>query len=103
VAYQTDPRMGTPQWKQIRAYWQSIRPEQCEATRCLLPGEPITYTEQRTRTSLDVGHILDRNGDERTQWTITDTRPEHAHCNRSAGASIRSTKPAPQIYIDTDW
>lgn len=99
---QTDPRMGTPSWRAIRAYYQTQRPTQCEAPICLLPGRPITYGP-RCPTSLDVGHIESRATDERTQWLLSDCRPEHARCNRSAGAALRKRPTEPLNYSDPQW
>lgn len=86
-----DPRLKTREWKRIVAAWQRLQPVVCEATPCLLPHLPITYTPMRTRTSLDVGHRDPRILDARTTWTIDDTRPEHARCNRSNGQQARTT------------
>jgi 5-methylcytosine-specific restriction endonuclease McrA len=80
-----DPRLKTKSYKAIVKYWQRLKPEQCEATRCLLQGIPISYTKPRTQASLDVGHIIDRDTDPRQTWTVADTRPEHQRCNRAAG------------------
>ena len=53
---------------------------------------PIQYGGRRTRWHLDVGHILDRESDHRLTWAIEDTRPEHATCNRAAGADVTNAK-----------
>lgn len=88
-----DPRLKTRSYKAIVAYWNQIRPTRCEAPHCLLRGKPITYGPTRTSTSLDVGHKQPRQQDTRQTWAIEDTRPEHQHCNRSAGRAI-SAAPA---------
>jgi hypothetical protein len=85
-----DPRLKTRQWRAIVNAWTRLQPVVCEATPCLLPTHPITYTPTRTRTSLDVGHKIPRAIDQRTTWTIDDTRPEHQYCSRSHGNKIKT-------------
>jgi hypothetical protein len=85
-----DPRLKTRSWQAIVAHFQRQQPTHCEATPCLLPGIPITYTPTRTRTSLDVGHKIPRAIDTRLTWTIADCRPEHAACSRSHGARVKA-------------
>jgi 5-methylcytosine-specific restriction endonuclease McrA len=80
-----DPRLKTASYRAILRYWQALKPEQCEADRCLLPGRAITYTVPRTQTSMDVGHVVPRLVDTRRTWVVADTRPEHQRCNRAAG------------------
>lgn len=87
-----DPALATPAWRAIRAYWQDQAHPDCQAPRCLLPDVPIRYTGRRGIDSLDVGHKDMRDQDTRNTWTLADTRPEHARCNRSAGASYRQAK-----------
>lgn len=84
----TDKRRNTYQWKRIQRYWAALKPNDCQATTCLLPGIPIRYTQPRGPDSLDVGHIHSVINDPRQAWTIADTRPEHARCNRSAGVNL---------------
>jgi hypothetical protein len=88
----TDPRLQSASWRAIVAYWQQQRSPHCMAPRCMLPGLPIRYTGRRGPDSLDVGHLVDRARDQRTVWTVADTRPEHSRCNRSAGASAGNRK-----------
>jgi 5-methylcytosine-specific restriction endonuclease McrA len=88
----TDPRLQSSSWRGIVAYWQAQQSPYCRANICLLPGIPIRYTGIRGPDSLDVGHIVARDNDHRTQWTVPDTRPEHSRCNRSAGASAGNRK-----------
>jgi 5-methylcytosine-specific restriction endonuclease McrA len=83
-----DPALKSAAWRAVRAYWVAVATPQCQAPRCLLPGVPIRYTGKRGPDSLDVGHRVPRARDGRTTWAIADTRPEHARCNRSAGAYI---------------
>jgi 5-methylcytosine-specific restriction endonuclease McrA len=91
-----DPALKGRAWEAIKAYWRDQltrdtgRP--CEATRCLLPNVPIRITGPRGPDSLDVGHIVLRDLDDRTTWTPDDTRPEHQRCNRSAGAHHANAK-----------
>lgn len=87
-----DPRLKTPSWRAIVRYFNTTRPTHCEATPCRLPGQPITYTPNRTRTSLDVGHITPRAFDTRRTWTLADCRPEHAYCSRSHGQKVKRIK-----------
>jgi hypothetical protein len=102
-----DPALKTASWRAIRAYWIGIADPHCHATRCLLPGQPIRYTGRRGPDSLDVGHTTPRARDTRTTWTIPDTRPEHARCNRAAGAKIRTRnarpRPRPQPIQSQKW
>lgn len=97
-----DPRLKTRQWQAIVNAWNRLQPQQCEATHCLLPGTPITYTTPRTPTSLDVGHKTPRNTDTRRTWTIDDTRPEHATCNRTEGTTIRIANNTPKQIPKTE-
>ena len=73
--------------KGLRAYWQRLRLPDCEADRCLHPGQPIRYDPPRTRLSLDVGHIVPVHlTPHRTRWLPSETRPEHHDCNQRQGA-----------------
>lgn len=83
-----DPRLKTKSYRAIVAHWQNLKPEQCQAPRCLLPGVAIRYTLPRTSASLDVGHLTPRETDTRQVWQISDTRPEHQRCNRAAGVAM---------------
>lgn len=91
-----DPRLKTASWTAARAYWRNqltLDPSlPCHADRCLLPGRAIRLGAPRGRDSLDVGHREVRDGDPRTEWTIADTRPEHARCNRSHGGRYGRAK-----------
>jgi hypothetical protein len=89
-----DPRLKTYDWDRIKRYWQRQARPDCEATHCLLPGVPIRYTGPRGPDSLDVGHRNLRADDTRTTWTIDDTRPEHARCNRKAGSTAGHARRA---------
>jgi hypothetical protein len=88
--------MHTPTYLAIRKHWQALlatrwgrgEPMHCEADRCLLPGLPIQHGGTRTPAHLDVGHRVPIVLDPRRTWTIDDTRPEHARCNRSAGVNL---------------
>lgn len=75
--------------KGLRAYWSKARVAQCQADRCLHPGRPIDYSGQRGPLALDVGHIVPAYLEpSRKLWAVTETRPEHAACNRKQGARI---------------
>lgn len=91
-----DPALKTYQWLAIVGYWRAHAPTQCQAPRCLLPGVPIRYDGRRGPDSLDVGHKSMRDASARSTWQIADTRPEHARCNRSAGARYRWAKHRPR-------
>ena len=82
-----DPRLRTTSWRTIRAHWLTVKPRQCQASHCLAPWIPIQYGGPRGPWHLDVGHTGLRALDTRHTWTINDTRPEHARCNRSNGAT----------------
>jgi len=88
-------------WPAIIAYWHHVRGP---CARC---GGPIHYDEPRYRMvttragirrrienkwALDVGHKLGRDLDPRTVWAPVDTQPEHAYCNRRAGAIYGNVK-----------
>lgn len=103
-----DARLKTGSWAAIKAYWRQQRPEQCQAARCLLPGVPIRYDGERGPDSLDVGHKLGRDVDPRRVWQVWETRPEHARCNRSAGATYGNRKRGRVArqrvaYTDPTW
>lgn len=96
-----DPRLKTRAWQAIVTHFAKKQYTQCQATPCLLPGLPITYTPQRTRTSLDVGHKIPRALDTRLTWTIADCRPEHAACSRSHGTKVRSMMKRRTLVIES--
>lgn len=87
-------------WSALKAYWRHIRGA---CGRC---GKAIDYDGTRyvwvtignrlvrkeNPLALDVGHILGRDIDHRKEWAPIDTRPEHAVCNRSAGAAYGNRK-----------
>jgi hypothetical protein len=91
-----DPWLDHPTWRAARAHWErqviDYNPA-CQATRCQMPGVSITTTPGQPN-SLDVGHITSRYHARRAQWTaeqcnaISNTRPEHARCGRSDGATL---------------
>lgn len=103
-ASQDDPRLHTPSWLAIRRAWQAQLTYldqhggalYCEADSCLLPGVPIQCGGPRTPAHLDVGHRIPRDRDPRLTWDITDTRPEHARCNRSQGRRDNAAKQRAQ-------
>lgn len=88
-------------WNAIRDYWKVVRGP---CRRC---GGPIAYDVPRyryiwlkdgtrvrreNRWALDVGHILGQDIDQRKRWAPIDTAPEHARCNRAAGARYKNAK-----------
>jgi len=97
---QNDPRLNTAAYKALRTQWQAyIRATNaaggavyCQAGVCLLPNIPIRVDGPRTPAHLDVGHITPRILDPRTTWTMEDTRPEHARCNRTAGTNLANQR-----------
>lgn len=91
-----DPRLDTREWKAIRAYWNQVRPAQCQAPGCVRPDMPIVYGGQRGPWHLDVGHIVPRAEDPRLVWTVADTRPEHVRCSRRAGAQLGNRGRGPR-------
>lgn len=75
--------------KGLRTYWARAKVAHCQADRCLHPGQPIDYSGQRGPLALDVGHITPvAKQPSRRAWAITETRPEHAACNRTAGTVL---------------
>lgn len=97
---QDDPRLHTASWLDIRETWRmrlaaAIKEGggiYCEAPICKARGVPIQQGGVRGPWHLDVGHIIPREHDTRLTWTIEDTRPEHARCNRSAGVEVGRRK-----------
>jgi hypothetical protein len=86
-------------WVALRAYWRQVRGV---CGRC---GMEIDYDGPRyvrvgggrrreNPWALDVGHILGADLDPRQWWAPVDTRPEHARCNRRAGARYGNRKRA---------
>jgi len=88
-------------WPKLRAYWRQVRGP---CARC---GGRILYDAPRYRYgwtadgrkvrrenpwALDIGHKLGVDLDTRTAWAPIDTQPEHARCNRAAGAAYGTTK-----------
>ncbi len=84
----------------LRAYWRHVRGP---CGRC---GQPIDWDGPAYRMyivngrtvrrynpwALDVGHIVERDRDRRCMYAPIDTRPEHALCNRKAGAVYGNRK-----------
>jgi hypothetical protein len=108
-ASQDDKRLKTRQYQKIVTHWKNYVAEMtrqgsavyCEAPLCLLKGIPIRVGGTRTPAHLDVGHKIAREHDPRPRWTLADTRPEHARCNRVAGVAIREAKRATQPRVTT--
>lgn len=101
---QGDPRLKTPSWRAIVREWNRRRPQVCQSPRCKAPHIPIQYGGHRSPWHLDVGHIADRRTDPRQTWTLSDTRPEHATCNRAGGAAItNATRRPPPIAHSQAW
>lgn len=98
-----DPRLDTPAWRAVRAYWNRVQPVQCQSPDCVGLGIPIQYGGERGPWHLDVGHVVPRTEDPRLVWSVEDTRPEHARCSRRAGAQLGNraragrAEPAPII------
>jgi hypothetical protein len=117
-------------WPAIRRYWRHLRQD---CARC---GKPIQYDEPRYKViiengrkrrienpwALDVGHIIDVLLDPRFTgkyittgliWAPIDTQPEHAVCNRRAGAAMGNAKrkketrkimpPVPPLKTSREW
>ena len=79
-------------WEQVKAHWRRVRLPQCQATHCKAPHIPIDYGPVRGPWSLDVGHVVSRVQARAMGWSraqinhVSNTRPEHATCGRTAGA-----------------
>jgi hypothetical protein len=97
----TDPRLKTQSWQRIVKYWRALRAQPC--ARCMGAHGPIDYDSPRfvldehgrkheNVWALDVGHVLGRDLDHRDTWSVDDTQPEHALCNRQAGSRYRHAK-----------
>lgn len=69
-------------WRQMRARWATRLPVTCP--RC---GQPI-YPWQ----AWDLGHHVDRADRPDLALLETNARPEHATCNRRAGAARTNTR-----------
>jgi hypothetical protein len=79
-----------PTWTKAQAYWAG---EQRRRTlHCARCGQAIVRGGPRGPWSLDVGHIVSAAQALDNGWSIaqanalTNTQPEHAKCNRLAGA-----------------
>jgi hypothetical protein len=84
----------------LRVYWRQLR------GACARCGGRIHYDEPRYRYvmrdgrrirvenpwALDVGHIKEQDLDPRKMYAPNETRPEHARCNRAAGARYVNRK-----------
>ena len=86
----------------LRRYWLNLKPQRCLADHCLHPGYPIQYGgKPHHPLSLDVGHTVPAMlNPTRRAWWPSETRPEHADCNRTQGARwgglIAARKRTPQ-------
>lgn len=108
-----DPLLKGKDWSAIKAHWRRLRLPTCEATHCKARHVPIDYDGPRGPYSLDVGHIVSRAQAKAMGWprsmtnAITNTRPEHATCGRSAGAregnTHRARPSAQQTRTSRDW
>jgi hypothetical protein len=100
-------------WTAIVAYWRHVRQQPCARCGRIIDYDTPRYAwiwrDQRGRKqrsfkpirgavrkenpwALDVGHILEQDRDPRTRWAPCDTQPEHAYCNRQAGARYVNSK-----------
>jgi hypothetical protein len=91
-----DPWLSHPSWRAAQAYWRGElrrRRLHCQATRCKDPGRPIERGGQRGPWHLDVGHVVSRAQARDQGWNVEqanalgNTRPEHATCSHSTGAT----------------
>lgn len=84
-----DPLFSRADWKTARQYWMS---NDAPCARC---GQPIDRLAPAGHpASLDVGHVVSRHQARQMGWTpgeinaLVNTQPEHATCNRAAGARM---------------
>ena len=74
---------------------------------CQAPHQPIDYAGTGP-WSLDVGHIVGRDEARALGWTrtqinaIQNTHPEHARCNRAAGATYGNAKRAHNVPVPVE-
>ena len=97
-------------WQGVVTTWRGIKPGECLAPRCLAPsGRAIVHGHRLW--GLDIGHIVSVLEATRMGWTIeqmntlSNTRPEHRRCNRSAGARKRNAvrRREPQTKTSGAW
>jgi hypothetical protein len=84
-----DPLLKRADWRAAIAYW---RGSNAPCARC--GGRIDRRSKTRGPDSLDVGHVVSRYEARRLGWTdeqinaLSNTRPEHARCNRADGARL---------------
>jgi len=113
VAIDLDPT-HVRSWPLLRAYWRHMR-QACARCHTAIDYDSPRYVyvwtdgrgyrhrsfvrvpgaKQRVNVwTLDVGHIMGRDIDPRSEWAPVDTQPEHVRCNRQAGARYGNGKRA---------
>jgi hypothetical protein len=93
-------------WIQLRAYWRHIRGP-CARCNGIIDYDGVRYRyvimrvngilirrRQENPLALDVGHRIEADIDRRRFYAPIDTQPEHAYCNRRAGARYGNRKRA---------
>ena len=72
--------------------------EQGLTITCPRCSEPITADQ-----TWDVGHRVDIIEDATAIWNVQGLRPEHASCNRSAGAVVTNQRRRQQRQRTRRW
>ena len=76
-----------------RNYWRTRLPLPC--TWCGL--------EVSDEHAWDVGHIIPRSTAPELTWDVSNQWPEHASCNRAAGARITNQRRRQRMNIHRSW
>lgn len=99
-----DPLLKGRDWAELRAYWRKRR---LPCARC---GGQIDYEAPKTSPdAFDLGHIIGRDEARALAWprarinSVANTQPEHARCNRSAGAQYRNAKHEMPFLVIDEW
>ena len=113
--YQGDPIYKSKAWKRVQAYWQDKAAHEqlhCEAPICLSRHGTGIETGNGA-WSLDAGHIVGVHEARAMGWTdleicaLSNSRPEHRRCNRTAGAvygnRVRGRQPRPNPLTSRAW
>jgi len=86
---------------QLRAYWRHVERLPCARCGGQIDYDGPTYVQvwvdgrlkrKGNPFALDVGHKVEADLDKRKWYAPIDTQPEHARCNRKAGAQYGNRK-----------
>jgi hypothetical protein len=106
-----DPIYKRRDWREVNTFWRSRNNLECQAPTCLCPhGRPIVDSEGPWR--LECGHIVAKHMARQLGWSdaqinhLSNSRPEHSRCNRSAGTTYGNTvrdRALPVPITSRDW